>query len=126
MFILQYLREESWPDLPQPQSHPPMHLSMDQHFPPLTTTVPPPQPGVPQPQQARVSNPEPGDPQPMLHQAPQVPGYAAAKETFEERLKEDLMIEDIELPLSQENYKRKFNNLICWEERTHITILTEK
>ena len=118
--ILQYLREESWPDLPYLQSHLQMPLSMDQLFP-----LP-----IPPPQQARVLNPESGVQHPMLcHPSFQVPiksGNAAAKETFEERLKEELKIEDIELPLSQQNYKRKFNNLICWEERTHIMILTEK
>ena len=32
----------------------------------------------------------------------------------------------IQEKLSRENYKRKYHNLICWEEKTHIEILEKK
>ena len=32
----------------------------------------------------------------------------------------------IQEKLSRGNYKRKYHNLICWEEKTHIEILEKK
>lgn len=52
--------------------------------------------------------------------------YAASKEMFHERIKEELDIEVIKAPLTRENYKKKFHNLICWEEKKHIEILDKK
>ena len=52
--------------------------------------------------------------------------YAASSETFEGRLQEELDIREIKVDLTQHNYKRKFHNLICWEEKTHIEILGNK
>lgn len=52
--------------------------------------------------------------------------YAASKEEFGERIKEELDIKEIQQTLSRSNYKRKFHNLICWEEKTHIDILQMK
>ena len=52
--------------------------------------------------------------------------YAASKESFGERIKEELHLEVIQAPLTRTNYKEKFHNLICWEEKRHIEILDEK
>jgi hypothetical protein len=52
--------------------------------------------------------------------------YAASKESFIERIKEDLNVEVIQAPLTRENYKKKFHHMICWEEKRHIEILGEK
>ena len=52
--------------------------------------------------------------------------YAASKESFSERIKEELNIEIIQAPLTRKNYKEKFHHMICWEEKTHIDILAEK
>lgn len=52
--------------------------------------------------------------------------YAASKEEFNERIKEELDRKDIQQTLSRANYKRKFHNLVCWEEKTHIEILEKK
>jgi hypothetical protein len=52
--------------------------------------------------------------------------YAAKEETFEGRLKGELKLNEIEVDLNRLNYKRKFNNLICWEERRHIEVLRDK
>ena len=52
--------------------------------------------------------------------------YAASKIQFEERIKEELDICHIQLKASPENYKRKYHNLICWEEKAHIDILGKK
>ena len=52
--------------------------------------------------------------------------YAAMQPTFEERVKEDLDITCIKEELTHTNYKKKFHNLICWEEKCHIEILKEK
>ena len=52
--------------------------------------------------------------------------YAASKESFSERIKEDLNIEVIQAQLTRENYKKKFHHMICWEEKRHIEILGEK
>ncbi len=53
-------------------------------------------------------------------------GYAASKKKFEERIMEELDERYIQEKLSRENYKRKYHNLICWEEKTHIEILEKK
>ena len=60
------------------------------------------------------------------HQKQDLEWYAAKEETFEGRLKGELKLEEIEVKLNRQNYKRKFNNLICWEERRHIEVLREK
>ena len=52
--------------------------------------------------------------------------YAASKLTFEERVVEELDPSIIEAPLTRKNYKKKFHNMICWEEKRHIDILGEK
>ena len=52
--------------------------------------------------------------------------YAASKESFNERIQEELHPEVIQAPLTRKNYKKKFHNLICWEEKRHIEILDEK
>lgn len=52
--------------------------------------------------------------------------YAASSERFEGRLQEVLDITEIEVELTRENYKSKFHNLICWEEKRHIEILGSK
>ena len=52
--------------------------------------------------------------------------YAASKESFYERIKEELDIEIIQAPLTRDNYKKKFHNMICWEEKKHIEILDKK
>ena len=52
--------------------------------------------------------------------------YAASKESFNERVKEELDIEVIRAPLTTDNYKKKFHHMICWEEKRHIEILDEK
>lgn len=52
--------------------------------------------------------------------------YAASNEKFIERTLEVLNIRDIEQPLSRTNYKKKFHNLICWEEKAHIELLHTK
>lgn len=52
--------------------------------------------------------------------------YAASKLTFGERIKEKLDPSIIEAPLTRENYKKRFHNMICWEEKRHIEILDTK
>lgn len=52
--------------------------------------------------------------------------YAASEETFQGRLREVLVLGEIKVELNRLNYRRKFHNLICWEERRHIEILSEK
>ena len=52
--------------------------------------------------------------------------YAASKESFAERIKGVLDPQIIGAPLTRENYKEKFHNMICWEEKRHIEILDEK
>ena len=52
--------------------------------------------------------------------------YAASKETFAERIKEELDMKVISAPLTRENYKKKFHTMICLEEKRHIEILDEK
>lgn len=49
--------------------------------------------------------------------------YAAGKESFIERIKEELDVRIIEAPLTRGNYKEKFHHMVCWEEMTHINIL---
>ena len=52
--------------------------------------------------------------------------YGPSYEFFEERVKYELDIEEIVAELQTHNYKRKFNNLICWEEMQNINILGQK
>ena len=52
--------------------------------------------------------------------------YAASKFTFQERIKEPLDPGIIEAPLTRENYKERFHNMICWEEKRHVEILDTK
>ena len=52
--------------------------------------------------------------------------YAASKPIFEERIVEDLDPTIIEAPLTRDNYKKRFHNMICWEEKRHIEILDTK
>ena len=52
--------------------------------------------------------------------------YAASKESFNERIKEELDPRIIEAPLTRRNYKKRFHNMICWEEKRHIEILENK
>ena len=52
--------------------------------------------------------------------------YPACEESFTERVKHDLDMKDITPELSVCNYKRKFNNLICWEEKSSIDVLIRK
>lgn len=52
--------------------------------------------------------------------------YAASKLTFLERIKEPLDPGIIEAPLTRENYKKRFHNMICWEEKRHVEILDTK
>lgn len=52
--------------------------------------------------------------------------YAASKLTFQERVKEPLDPSIIEAPLTRENYKKRFHNMICWEEKRHVEILDTK
>jgi hypothetical protein len=52
--------------------------------------------------------------------------YAASKFTFQERIKELLDPGIIEAPLTRENYKVRFHNMICWEEKRHVEILDTK
>ena len=47
-------------------------------------------------------------------------------EKFSERVEQMLYVEDIKQKLTKLNYKQKFYNLICWEEKRHIEILEEK
>ena len=48
------------------------------------------------------------------------------RERFEERVKDILNIELIRVKLTRVNYKEKFRNLICWEEKKHIEMLEER
>ena len=52
--------------------------------------------------------------------------YAASKFTFQERIKEPLDPGIIEASLTRENYKERFHNMICWEEKRHVEILDTK
>ena len=52
--------------------------------------------------------------------------YAASKESFKERIEEELNIQVIKAPLTRKNYKEKFHHMICWEEKTHIDVLGNK
>ena len=52
--------------------------------------------------------------------------YAASKEKFPERVRGVLEIGEIEESLNRQNYKKKFHNLVCWEEKKHIQILRDK
>ena len=52
--------------------------------------------------------------------------YAAKATEFLTRIQEVLHIEDIQVELTQSNYKEKMHKLLCWEEKAHIEILGEK
>ncbi len=52
--------------------------------------------------------------------------YAARMVKFHDRLKERLFVEDVQQDLTRENYKEKFNKLLCWEEKAHIDILEKR
>ena len=52
--------------------------------------------------------------------------YAASEESFKNRIKQDLDKREIEVELTVKSYKRKFNNLICWEEKSNIEILERR
>ena len=47
-------------------------------------------------------------------------------EQFGKRIKKVLNLVTIEEKLTKFNYKKKFYNLICWEEKTHIDQLRKK
>ena len=47
-------------------------------------------------------------------------------EQFGKRIEKVLDLVTIEEELTKFNYKKKFYNLICWEEKTHIDRLREK
>ena len=79
-----------------------------------------------QPQSNLQIRPSPGVRQSGAHIPSSQEMYAASKESFHERIKEDLDIEVIQAPLTRENYKKKFHNMICWEEKKHIEILDKK
>lgn len=51
---------------------------------------------------------------------------AISGETFEGRLNEDPKISVIKVELDRHNYKKKFYNLISFEERGHIKVLHDK
>lgn len=77
--------------------------------------------------QARSNNQNQAQSRPSLQQKIQrVSEYAAGKESFSERIKEELDLQVIKAPLTRENYKKKFHNMICWEEKRHIEILDTK
>ena len=61
-----------------------------------------------------------GDSKPPRH------NYAAKATKFLARIRDDLLIEDIQVELTQANYKEKFHKLLCWEEKAHIEVLGEK
>ena len=52
--------------------------------------------------------------------------YAAKATKFLARVQQVLRIEDIQVELTQRNYKEKMHKLLCWEEKAHIEILGEK
>jgi len=52
--------------------------------------------------------------------------YAASNVYFAERIKEEIDVQVIEESLSVTNYKKKYHNLVCWEEKEHIEILENK
>ncbi len=52
--------------------------------------------------------------------------YPAANLDFYRRIKGELVLADVQQPLTRENYKEKFHKLLCWEEKTHIEILEER
>ena len=49
--------------------------------------------------------------------------YAASKLVCHERLKEPLEMVYIQQELTRANYKKKFDNLLCWEEMARIHVL---
>ena len=52
--------------------------------------------------------------------------YAAKATKFLARVQQVLRIKDIQVELTQGNYKEKLHKLLCWEEKAHIEILGEK
>ena len=54
------------------------------------------------------------------------PEHSASEESFKERIKCQLDKREITVELTVDNYQRKFNNLICWEENSNIEILGRK
>ena len=52
--------------------------------------------------------------------------YAAKATKFLTRVQQVLHIKDIQVELTQGNYKEKMHKLLCWEEKAHIEILGEK
>jgi len=52
--------------------------------------------------------------------------YAAKATKFLARVQQVLRIKDIQVELTQSNYKEKMHKLLCWEEKAHIEILGEK
>ena len=134
--------QDPWPDFNQPFSpmahssyfRPPLqpqHQSPS-YFPspvasvpfPMAThpLAPPPRPVVSL--QRSVAQQEPS--RASSHGRKSADWYAASEVTFEGRLKQDLDIAEIQVELGRKNYKRKFHNLICWEEKRHIEILGNK
>ena len=57
---------------------------------------------------------------------PQNTGYAAEQVDFYARLEEPLKLINVEQELTRGTYKRKFHNLLCWEEKAHIEILQKR
>ena len=53
-------------------------------------------------------------------------GYATSRLVFHERLKEPLEMVFIQQELARANYKKKFDNLLCWEEKAHIHALDDR
>ena len=49
--------------------------------------------------------------------------YAAKATKFLTRVQQVLHIKDIQVELTQGNYKEKMHKLLCWEEKAHIEIL---
>ncbi len=52
--------------------------------------------------------------------------YPAESLNFYRRIEGELVLADVQQPLTRENYKEKFHNLLCWEEKTHIEILENR
>ena len=52
--------------------------------------------------------------------------YATSRLVFHERLKEPLGMVFIQQELTRANYKKKFDNLLCWEEKAHIHALDDR
>ncbi len=59
----------------------------------------------------------------QIHDGKRDDWYGASEESFENRRQHNIDIGDIQVELNVQNYKKKFNNLICWEEKSNIEIL---